>query len=101
MTASISLVRPAGFAFPTFSCSPLMNNHGNYIASLGLLCRWMAKQAEDLGVEIYPAIAGADIEWEAGGVVAGVITGDFWARAERRARTELHTRHGSCAANIR
>ncbi|MDE2476984.1 MAG: electron transfer flavoprotein-ubiquinone oxidoreductase [Alphaproteobacteria bacterium] len=65
---------------PNFLMPPLMSNDGNFIASLGLLCRWLAKQAEDLGVEIYPGIAGADIEWGAGGAVAGVITGDLGLR---------------------
>lgn len=69
---------PAGrLRIPNFLMPPLMSNRGNYIASLGLLCRWLAKQAEELGVEIYPGIAGADVELESGGAVAGVITGDL------------------------
>ena len=40
---------------PNFPMPPLMNNHGNYIVSMGNVCRWMAEQAEGLGVEVYPA----------------------------------------------
>ena len=54
---------------------PQMNNHGNYIVSLGLVCRWLAKEAEALGVEIYPGFAGAEILFDEAGAVAGVATG--------------------------
>jgi electron-transferring-flavoprotein dehydrogenase len=56
---------------------PLMNNHGNYIASLGNVCRWLAKQAEELGVEIYPGFAAAEILYDEKGAVRGVATGDM------------------------
>src|SRR5881296_3331234 len=46
---------------PNFLMPPLMNNHGCYIVSLGNVCRWLAKQAEALGVEIYPGFAAAEI----------------------------------------
>ncbi len=55
---------------------PTMNNHGNYIASLGRLGKWLAAQAESLGVEIYPGFAGAEILYDEKGAVAGVATGD-------------------------
>jgi electron-transferring-flavoprotein dehydrogenase len=55
---------------------PHMNNHGNYIASLGDLCRWLAKEAEALGVEIYPGFAAAELLEEDGRIV-GVATGDM------------------------
>lgn len=72
---------PAGrVRIPHFLMPPLMSNRGNYIASLGLLCRWMATEAENLGVEIYPGIAGADVEWGPGGEVAGVTCGDLGLR---------------------
>ncbi len=51
-------------------------NHGNYIISLGNLCRWLAVQAEELGVEIYPGFAAAEVLYGAGGAVEGVATGD-------------------------
>ena len=61
---------------PGFLLPPLMHNHGNYIISLGNLCRWLAKQAEGLGVEIYPGFAAAEVLYEDGRVV-GVATGDM------------------------
>src|SRR5499425_2161234 len=56
---------------------PQMRNHGNYIISLGNLCRWLAQQAEALGVEIYPGFAAADVLYDAAGRVQGVATGDM------------------------
>jgi electron-transferring-flavoprotein dehydrogenase len=56
---------------------PQMANHGNYIISLGNLCRWMAQQAETLGVEIYPGFAAAEVLYDAAGRVQGVATGDM------------------------
>lgn len=55
---------------------PTMNNHGNFIISLGYFAKWLATQAENLGVEIYPGFAGAEILYNADGSVAGVATGD-------------------------
>ena len=54
-----------------------MANHGNYIISLGNLCRWLAQQAEALGVEIYPGFAASDVLYDAAGRVRGVATGDM------------------------
>jgi electron-transferring-flavoprotein dehydrogenase len=54
---------------------PQMRNHGNYIISLGNLCRWLAGEAEALGVEIYAGFAGAEVLYDAGGRVRGVATG--------------------------
>ena len=56
---------------------PQMHNHGNYIISLGNLCRWLAQQAEELGVEIYPGFAAAEVLYDAAGRVRGVATGDM------------------------
>jgi electron-transferring-flavoprotein dehydrogenase len=56
---------------------PQMNNHGNYIASLGNLCRWLAQQAEGLGVEIYPGFAAAEVLYDENGRVKGVATGNM------------------------
>jgi electron-transferring-flavoprotein dehydrogenase len=56
---------------------PQMRNHGNYIVSLGNLCRWLAQQAEGLGVEIYPGFAAAEVLYDAAGRVQGVATGDM------------------------
>jgi electron-transferring-flavoprotein dehydrogenase len=62
---------------PNFLMPPLMSNHGNYIASLGNVCRWLAKQAEELGVEIYPGFAAAEVLYDDKGAVRGVATGDM------------------------
>ena len=56
---------------------PLMSNHGNYIVSLGDVCRWLATKAEALGVEIYPGFAAAEVLFDDNGAVAGVATGDM------------------------
>ena len=56
---------------------PTMNNHGNYIISLGNLCRWLGQQAEGLGVEIYPGFAAAEVLYREDGSVKGVATGDM------------------------
>jgi electron-transferring-flavoprotein dehydrogenase len=56
---------------------PLMNNHGNYIVSLGNVCRWLATMAEVLGVEIYPGFAATEVLFDANGAVAGIATGDM------------------------
>jgi electron-transferring-flavoprotein dehydrogenase len=69
---------PAGsLPLPGFAMPPLMSNHGNYIVSLGNLCRWLATQAEALGVEIYPGFPAADIVYGDKGEVRGVVTGDL------------------------
>jgi electron-transferring-flavoprotein dehydrogenase len=69
---------PAGsIRLPNFAMPPLMHNHGNYIVSLGNLCRWLATQAEALGVEIYPGFPAADIVYGENGEVRGVVTGDL------------------------
>ena len=68
---------PAGaIRLPNFSMPPLMSNHGNYIVSLSNLCKWLATQAEALGVEIYPGFPAAALVIE-NGVVKGVTTGDL------------------------
>ncbi len=66
-----------GFAVPNALLPPTLRNHGNYIISLGNLCRWLAEQAEALGVEIYPGFAAAEVLFQEDGSVAGVATGDM------------------------
>ncbi len=62
---------------PNFGMPKLMNNHGNYIVSLGNVCRWLAEKAEALGVEIYPGFAAAEVLYDEKGRVYGVATGDM------------------------
>lgn len=72
------LLGPAGSAqLPSFALPPLMHNHGNYIASLGNVCRWLATQAEALGVEIYPGFAAAAPIFDEHGALKGVQIGDM------------------------
>ena len=70
------LTKSGGVRIPNFIMPPLMSNHGNYIISLGQLCRWLAQQAEGLGVEIYPGFAAVDAEFGPNGEVVGIITDD-------------------------
>ncbi len=69
---------PAGSVrLPNFAMPPLMNNHGNYIVSLGNVCRWLGTKAEELGVEIYPGFAATEVLYNDEGAVIGVATGDM------------------------
>ncbi len=62
---------------PNAIMPPLMSNHGTYIVSMGNVCRWMAEQAEALGVEIFPGMACSDLVFGEDGAVRGVIAGEF------------------------
>jgi electron-transferring-flavoprotein dehydrogenase len=68
------LTRSGSISMPT---PPQMHNEGNYIISLGNFCRWLAEQAEELGVEIFPGFAAAEILYDDSGAVRGVATGDM------------------------
>ena len=69
---------PAGsLRLPNVLMPPLMGNHGNYIVSLGNVCRWLATKAEALGVEIYPGFAASELLYDDAGAVIGVATGDM------------------------
>ncbi|MDO5630574.1 MAG: electron transfer flavoprotein-ubiquinone oxidoreductase [Paracoccus sp. (in: a-proteobacteria)] len=61
---------------PNWPMPPLMSNHGKYIVSMGNVCRWLAEQAEALGVEIFPGMAASQVVWD-GDRVAGVVAGEF------------------------
>ncbi len=71
------LTKTGSFRFPSFLMPRLMNNHGNFIVSLGEVSRWLAQQAEALGVEIYPGFAAAEVLYNEDGAVKGVATGDM------------------------
>ena len=73
------LTETRSFKLPT---PPQMHNHGNYIVSLGNVCRWLATQAEALGVEIYPGFAAAEVLYDDNGRVAGIATGDMGVSRE-------------------
>ncbi len=61
----------------TLPTPPSMHNQGNYIISLGDLCRWLAEQAEQLGIEIFPGFAASEILYDENGGVRGIATGDM------------------------
>jgi electron-transferring-flavoprotein dehydrogenase len=65
---------------PTILMPPLLSNHGNFIVSLGDVCRWLARKAEGLGVEIYPGFAAAELITNQNGAVTGIATGDMGIR---------------------
>jgi electron-transferring-flavoprotein dehydrogenase len=67
---------------PNFSVPKTMHNHGNYIVSMGNVCRWLAEQAEELGVEIFPGFPAQSIIYNDDGSVGGVITGDMGLDAD-------------------
>ena len=66
-----------GFKVPNFALPANFQNHGNYVISLGNVCRWLGQKAEELGVEIYPGFAGAEILFNENGSVKGVATGSM------------------------
>ena len=71
------LTKKKKFGLPHFLTPPFMHNKGTYTGSLGNLCRWLAGQAEELGVEIFPGFAAAEVLFNEDGSVKGVATGDM------------------------
>ncbi len=101
------LTKTGSFRFPNFTMPPLMNNHGNYIVSLGEVCRWLATQAEALGVEIYPGFAAAEVLYNEDGSVKGVATGDMGVGKDGKHKDsytegmELHAKYTLIAEGVR
>ena len=72
------ILGPAGqMRIPNWPMPPLMSNHGNYIVSMANVCRWMASEAEALGVEIFPGMACSELVYGTKGEVRGVVAGEF------------------------
>src|SRR6476660_2599864 len=71
------LGQSAALRLPNIMMPPLMSNHGNFIVSLGNVCRWLGTKAEALGVEIYPGFAATELLTDDSGAVTGVATGDM------------------------
>ena len=99
---------PSGsLRFPNILFPPLMSNHGNYIVSLGNVCRWLAKQAEGLGVEVYPGFAAAEVLYDDKGNVRGVATGDQGIGRDGKPKpgfargVELHGKYTFIAEGVR
>ena len=99
---------PAGaLRVPNFVMPPLMSNHGNYIASLGDVCRWLAREAEALGVDIYPGFAAVDAILGGKGEVQGVMTGDMGVAKDGHHKSSytpgmaLHAKYTLLAEGVR
>jgi electron-transferring-flavoprotein dehydrogenase len=92
---------------PNFLMPPLMGNHGNYIVSLGNVCRWLATKAEALGVEIYPGFAANEVLFSGEGAVTGIATGDMGIGKSGEAKDsftrgmELHAKYTLFAEGAR
>ncbi len=101
------LTETGSMRIPNFTMPPLMNNHGNYIVSLGNVCRWLGQQAEALGVEIYPGFAAAEVLYDDRGAVRGVATGamgigrDGEKTAAYEPGIELHAKYTFIAEGAR
>ncbi len=75
--AYVFLGETSGFRVPNMLLPPFADNHGNYIISLGAVTKWLAEQAEGLGVEIFPGFAAAEVLYTETGAVKGVATGNM------------------------
>lgn len=72
----------AAIQIPNFALPSVLHNQGNYIISLGRLCQWLAERATELGVDIFPGFAAAQVLYRDDGSVGGVITGDMGRAAD-------------------
>jgi len=96
-----------GIRFPGWMVPRTMHNEGNYIISLGKLCRWLSEQAQALGVEVFPGFAAAEILYDEGGAVKGVATGDMGVDAQGNKKDsfepgfEFHARYTILAEGCR
>jgi len=101
------LTKNKQFSMPHFIQPPFMSNEGTYTLSLGNLCRWLATQAENLGVEIFPGFAAAEILYREDGSVMGVATGDMGVGRDGQHKPdympgmELHAKYTFFAEGVR
>ena len=101
------LTKGGSVRLPNFMLPSQLNNHGNYIISLGNLCRWLANQAEEMGVEIFPGFAAAEVVYDEQGNVKGVATGDMGVaqdgsqKPEYQPGMELHAKYTLFAEGCR
>jgi len=101
-TSDSSAIKLPGFAIPRPT-----HNHGNYIVSMGNVCRWLAEQAEALGVEIYPGFTAAEVLFDETGSVKGIATGEMGVGANGEQKDsyvpsmELHARYTVFAEGCR
>ena len=103
----LMLSRTGATRMPGWMLPPESHNHGNYVISLGTLCRWLAEQAEAMGVEIYPGFAAAEVLYHDDGSVKGVATGDMGIGADgqptdlHQPGMELHAKYTFIAEGVR
>jgi electron-transferring-flavoprotein dehydrogenase len=101
------LTKTSKFAIPHWITPPFLNNKGTYTGSLANLCRWLAEQAEALGVEIFPGFAAAEILYNDDGSVKGVATGDMGVardgthKSDYQPGLELHAKYTLFAEGAR
>ena len=101
------LTKNKKYALPHLMMPPFMSNEGTYTASLGNFCRWLAGQAEGLGVEIFPGFAAAEVLFNDDGSVKGVATGDLGIardgthKPDYQPGMELHARYTFFAEGVR
>jgi electron-transferring-flavoprotein dehydrogenase len=101
------LGKQRALSVPLALLPPQMANHGNYVVSMGNVCRWLAEQAEALGVEIYPGFAAAEVLYQDDGTVRGVATGDMGVARDGSHKPtyepgiELHARYTLFAEGCR
>ena len=103
----VYLREKSAIRLPNFAMPPLMSNHGNYLVSLGNVCRWLAEQAEELGVEVYPGFAASELVTDSEGAVIGVATGDMGLDANGEPKPgfergmELHSKYTLIGEGVR
>jgi electron-transferring-flavoprotein dehydrogenase len=91
---------------PNAAMPPLMSNHGNYVVSMGNVCRWMAEQAEEIGVEVFPGMSCSEIVWD-GDRMKGVVAGEFGRNSDGtpgpsyEPGMELHGKYVMLAEGVR
>ncbi len=101
------LTESGGYRVPNALLPGCFLNHGNYVVSLGNVCRWLGREAEALGVEIYPGFAGAEVLYHEDGSVKGVVTGELGVgrdgqpTAAYQPGMELHARYTLFAEGCR
>jgi electron-transferring-flavoprotein dehydrogenase len=95
------------WALPHLAMPPLMSNKGTYTGSLGMLCRWLAEQAEALGVQVFPGFPASEVLFDADGAVMGVATQDMGVaadgshKADYQPGMELHAKYTLLAEGAR
>ena len=79
---------------PSFALPGCFQNHGNYIISLGRLCKWLGEQAESLGVNVFPGFAASGVLYDENGAVRGVVTSDMGVGKDGQPRASIHEAAG-------